>query len=152
MGQRCALGSAAAVQPWQRPRAFVLCRADINTNCCCPAVALQTRSIENQENTVSQNRISSRQVDSGTLAWSQRRVGDGIWWDGDGAYGIHSWKSTELQAGTGLPAAGTATATTGRAACGAAESPAAGAVDARRSGVHPFPQHPPRCRDPPQRQ
>lgn len=52
---------------------------------------------------MSRNRISSRQVDSGPLARSQRRAG--ICWDGDGAYGIHSWKSTELQAGgaTGPP-------------------------------------------------
>ena len=47
---------------------------------------------------MSRNRISSRQVDSGPLARPQRRAGDGIWWDGAGAYGIHSWKSTERQA------------------------------------------------------
>lgn len=43
---------------------------------------------------MSPNRISSRQVDPGPLAWAQRRVGAGLCWAGDRAYGIHSWKST----------------------------------------------------------
>lgn len=39
--------------------------------------------------------------------------------------------------------------TTGRAACGVAGSPAAGAGSAPRSGEHPPPQHPPWGRDTP---
>lgn len=78
---------------------------------------------------MSRNRISSGQVDSGPLARSQRRAG--ICWDGDGAYGIHSWKSTELQAG------------------GAAGPPRCWNRQRPSSGVHPPPQHPPQCGDPP---